>query len=111
MCQQRDAARFGMVDAEGVLGPDDPHVNLVDTGIPGATGRCDLVRPDIGGLLPVYVYDEYDGFMVKRFTELDDIELERYVTRNVDAMTTALREFEPDAVITGHEVMGPYIAK
>lgn len=111
MCQQTHATKFGMVDAEGDLAPHDVRLDLTPTGIPRATGRCRLVRPDIGGLLPVYVYDEYEGFEVKTFTDLDDPELERYVIRNVDAMVIALREFEPDAVITGHEVMGPYIAK
>lgn len=100
-----------MVDAEGVLGPRQQRVETTETGIPGERGRCTLVRPDIDGLLPVYVYDAYEGFEVKRFTELTDAELDRYVMRNVDAMATALRDFQPDAVITGHEVMGPYIAK
>ena len=111
MCQQANAARFGMVDAEGVLRPGQQRIETTGTGIPGERGRCTLLRPDIDGLLPVYVYDEYEGFVVKRFTELTDAELDRYVTRNVDAMVSALRDFQPDAVITGHEVMGPYIAK
>ena len=33
--------------------------------------------PDIGGLLPVYVVDEYEGFRVKTFAELTDDELGR----------------------------------
>jgi glycosyltransferase involved in cell wall biosynthesis len=59
----------------------------------------------------VYVYDDYEGFTVKRFVDLDDAELERYTQMNVSAMTTMLQSFQPDVVITGHEVMGPYIAK
>ena len=34
-----------------------------------------------------------------------------YTYRNVSALTTAISDFDPDVVITGHEVMGPYIAK
>ena len=36
-------------------------------------------NPDIGGLLPVYVHDDYEGFEVKTFAELTDDELDRYL--------------------------------
>lgn len=111
MCQQKGAGGFGPVDAEGDFSPDNHSYEPVPTGAPAGAGSCTVVRPDIGGLLPVYVYDDYEGFVVKRFTDLDDAELDDYVARNVTAMVTALRRFQPDAVITGHEVMGPYIAK
>ena len=111
MCQQKGAADFGPVDAEGAFSPDNESFETERTGAPADLGRVRVIRPDIGGLLPVYVYDDYEGLVVKRFVDLDDGELDRYVSRNVTAMVTALREFQPDAVITGHEVMGPYIAK
>ena len=111
LCQQEHAAGFDVVDAEGSFSPDNREMDIHPTGVPGAAGKCTVVRPDIGGLLPVYVYDDYEGFVVKRFVDLDKAELERYTSMNVQAMTTALERFQPDAVITGHEVMGPYIAK
>ena len=111
MCQQKDARDFGPVDAEGDFSPDNESFETVETGAPAAAGRLTVLRPGLGGLLPVYVYDDYEGFVVKRFVDLDTQELDAYVQRNVTAMTTALRSFQPDAVITGHEVMGPYIAK
>lgn len=111
LCQQKRAAGFDVVDVEGDLSSDNLEVDIEPTGVPGGPGRCTVLRPDIGGLLPVYVYDDYEGFIVKRFIDLDDAELERYTTRNVTAMVTALERFQPDAVITGHEVMGPYIAR
>src|SRR4051794_31328774 len=43
-------------------------------------------NPDIGGLLPVYVKDPYEGFEVKAFAELDDGELSRYLDANVIAV-------------------------
>jgi glycosyltransferase involved in cell wall biosynthesis len=111
MCQARDAARFDFVDNEGDFSDTNSSFGLRPTGATAAPGRCDVVRPALGGLLPVYVYDDYEGFVVKRFVDLDGVELQNYVDRNVTAMETALRNFEPDVVITGHEVMGPFIAK
>ena len=110
MCQERAAASLPIVDAEGSFAADNLSFDVASTGARGAEGSCTVIRPDIGGLLPVYVYDDYEGFEVKRFVDLDDEELDRYTTANITAMTTALQSFEPDVVITGHEVMGPYIA-
>lgn len=111
MCQQKHARAFDVVDAAGDFSGDNLSYTLQPTGASPARGTCSVVRPDIAGLLPVYVYDDYEGFTVKRYTDLGDDQLERYVVANVDAMETALRRFQPHAVITGHEVMGPYIAR
>ena len=111
MCQDRYAADLPIVDRYAVFSPGNTTYSTVDTGHPPQAGTCTVLRPDISGLLPVYVYDDYEGFRVKRFVDLTDEELDRYVTSNITAMETVLREEDPDLVITGHEVMGPYIAK
>jgi len=49
-------------------------------------GSIRTYRPDIGGLLPVYVRDEYEGFEVKTFSELTQEELDRYLDANVAAV-------------------------
>lgn len=79
-----------------------------------SNGSCTLVRPDIGTLLPVYVYDpgeSYAGFTAKRFVDLSDQELDRYVSRNVEALRRSLDDTSFDACFVGHEIMGPYIAR
>jgi glycosyltransferase involved in cell wall biosynthesis len=66
--------------------------------------------PDIGGLLPVYVADRYEGFEVKTFPELTDEELDRYLEANVSAVRRVVDEFgEPDAALANHLIMGPAI--
>ena len=42
----------------------------------GASGSVTIHNPDIGGLLPVFVRDSYEGFEVKTFGELTDDELD-----------------------------------
>ncbi|CAN5789953.1 hypothetical protein BH18ACT15_BH18ACT15_15470 [soil metagenome] len=111
LCQERDEAALGWVDEEGDLSPDNSSFSLNPTSAPRAAGRCRLARPAIGEILPLYVFDEYPGFTAKLYVELTDGELTDYTQRNVAALVTALEEHRPDAVITGHEVMGPYIAK
>ncbi len=78
------------------------------------SGRCTVYLPDIGDLLPVYVYDEYPGWRVKTFLYLTTAEFEEYVRRNVAAVRSVVAAGGPDAVdavITNHSVPGPMISR
>ncbi len=67
-------------------------------------------NPDIGGLLPVYVKDPYEGFEVKAFPELTEEELAFYIEANVAAVKGVAAEVGGiDAALANHEVMGPAI--
>lgn len=112
LCQDGRASELPYVDRSGDFAEDNRTFAFTE-GYSGSLslGRCSVLRPDLGGLLPVFVYDAYEGFEVKRFVDLTNDELRGYVDRNVAALSTALARFEPDAVITGHEVMGPEIAR
>ena len=111
MCQDRSASALPFVDADADFPESNAAISLLEPEDDLRAGRCRVVRPYIGGLLPVYVYDEYEGFTVKRFVDLTDEELTRYTNLNVAALTAAIETFRPDAIVTGHEVMGPYIAR
>jgi glycosyltransferase involved in cell wall biosynthesis len=66
--------------------------------------------PDIGGLLPVYVKDPYEGFEVKAFPELSEAELDRYLEANVEAVRAiAAGAGGIDVALANHLVMGPAI--
>jgi glycosyltransferase involved in cell wall biosynthesis len=70
----------------------------------------EIHNPDIGGLLPVYVKDPYEGFEVKAFPELTEVELDRYLEANVAAVrAVAERVGGFDAALANHLVMGPAI--
>ena len=111
LCQEKHAAELDYVDAAGDFVGDNSGFDLKPTSAVASAGTCHVARPAIGDILPLYVYDEYDGVTAKLYVDLDADELDTYVSRNVDALVTAIREHEPHAIITGHEVMGPYIAK
>jgi glycosyltransferase involved in cell wall biosynthesis len=73
-------------------------------------GRITVHVPDIGGLLPVFVPDRYEGFEVKTFPELTDQELDRYLDSNVAAVRRVVEEIgRPDAALANHLIMGPVI--
>jgi glycosyltransferase involved in cell wall biosynthesis len=70
----------------------------------------EIHNPDIGGLLPVYVKDPYEGFEVKTFSELTEEELQRYIDANVAAVRDVAEATGGfDAALGGHLVMGPAI--
>jgi glycosyltransferase involved in cell wall biosynthesis len=70
----------------------------------------EIHNPDIHGLLPVYVKDPYEGFEVKTFSELGDVELARYIDANVAAVREVAEAAGGfDAALAGHLVMGPAI--
>jgi len=70
-------------------------------------GGAQVVRPDIGRLLPVFVLDHYEGFDARRLPELSAVEREHYVTANA----AALREHLPaDLVFANHVLLGGPVA-
>jgi glycosyltransferase involved in cell wall biosynthesis len=70
----------------------------------------EIHNPDIGGLLPVYVRDPYEGFDVKTFPELSEDELDRYIDANVAAVREVAEHAGGiDAALANHLVMGPAI--
>jgi glycosyltransferase involved in cell wall biosynthesis len=81
-----------------------------DASLSAGPGSITIHNPEIGGLLPVYVRDRYEGFEVKTFPELTDAELDLYIDANVAAVReVAARAGEIDAALANHLVMGPAI--
>ncbi|MEX0993240.1 MAG: glycosyltransferase [Solirubrobacterales bacterium] len=107
LCQERDAADLGFVDSIGDW--DSGELMMSDVRRPPHAGRCTVYRPDIGGLLPVYVYDDYEGFEVKTFDQLTESELDRYLDANVEAVREVAQLAEIEGALANHLVMGPVI--
>ena len=79
----------------------DPHPDQHDLG--GAR----TVRPDIAGLLPVFVLDRYDGLEARKLQELTPAERARYVELNAAAMRQLL---PADLVFANHVLPGGAVA-
>jgi glycosyltransferase involved in cell wall biosynthesis len=110
MCQEQHPERYRWIDAVGSassIGVSD----LAPLAPRPGPGRCVLLRPEIGRLLPVFVLDEYEGFEAKRFVDLSDEELDRYLAANVEALREAAAWHGSEAVVTGHAVPAGAIAR
>jgi glycosyltransferase involved in cell wall biosynthesis len=84
-----------------VVSCQEPHPELYDLG--GAS----VVRPDIGGLLPVFVLDRYEGLQAKLLQDFTREEREGYVELNAGV----LRALAPaDLVFANHILLGGPVA-
>jgi glycosyltransferase involved in cell wall biosynthesis len=91
------AREWSLAGHDVTLFSQELHPEQYDLG--GATH----VRPDIGGLLPVFVLDRYEGLEARRLPELTRAERDRYVEQNA----AALREHLPaDLVFANHVLLG-----
>jgi glycosyltransferase involved in cell wall biosynthesis len=66
-----------------------------------------VVCPEIGRLLPVFVLDRYEGFEPVLLQDMSPEDRERYVARNVAALTAYL---PADLVFANHVLMGGAVA-
>jgi glycosyltransferase involved in cell wall biosynthesis len=104
LCQDRHPERQPFVDAVG-----DWEQGELDVRELRPDPRCTVYRPDIGGLLPVYVADVYEGIEARTFAECDEAELERYLDANVAAVREVAARVRPDVALANHLIMGPAI--
>jgi glycosyltransferase involved in cell wall biosynthesis len=70
-------------------------------------GGARVVRPDIGGLLPTFVLDRYQGVEAKLLQDLTPEERERYVELNARAVRD---ELPADVVFANHVLLGAPVA-
>jgi glycosyltransferase involved in cell wall biosynthesis len=84
-----------------VVFSQEPHPERIDL------GGAEVVRPNIGGLLPVFVLDRYEGLEARLLQDTTPAERRRYVEVNA----AALRERLPaDLVFANHVLLGGAVA-
>jgi glycosyltransferase involved in cell wall biosynthesis len=104
LCQEPRPEELDFVDAVGTWTGAEARVETLREPV-----RVTAWRPDIGGLLPVYVADRYEGFETRTLLECSDAEVEAYVNANVAAVREVCARARPDVALANHLVMGPAI--
>ena len=95
------AREWSRAGHEVVVVCQEPHPERYD--LCGAR----VLRPDIGGVLPVFVLDRYEGLEAKLLQDLTADERNRFVEANA----AALRELAPaDLVFANHVLLGAPVA-
>ena len=110
LCQERHPQRYPWIDAHGTVDRDGPSELEPNTDASSARGRCVLLRPEIGSMLPVFVVDHYEGFeTVRPFIDLADGELDAYLQANVEALQAAAGFHDFEIAFVGHGIPGAAI--
>ncbi|MDP9384235.1 MAG: glycosyltransferase, partial [Actinomycetota bacterium] len=104
LCQDRAPLALDWVDAAGDW--DGGALSVTERRSPA---RATVYRPDIGGLLPVYVADRYESVEARPFPQLSEAEVDAYVAANVAAVREVCARARPDVALANHLVMGPVI--
>jgi glycosyltransferase involved in cell wall biosynthesis len=111
VCQERHPDRFGFLDGWGEIDGEGRVGPIRASGARQAPGRAVVLRPHIGSLLPVFVYDEYEGFeRVVPFVDLTDAELRAYLESSANALRVAAAWQGAEGVLAGHVVPGGPVA-
>jgi glycosyltransferase involved in cell wall biosynthesis len=79
----------------------EPHPERYDV------GSAKIVRPDVGGLLPVFVLDRYEGLEAKLLQDFTQAERDRYVALNATALSA---QGPADLVFANHVLLGGPVA-
>jgi glycosyltransferase involved in cell wall biosynthesis len=112
LCQERHPQRYRWIDAYGTVDRDGPSELEPNASASNASGRCVLLRPEIGALLPVFVVDHYEGFEdVRPFVDLTDRELDAYLSANSEALRAAARSHDYEIAFVGHGIPGAPIGR
>src|SRR5919202_4315212 len=104
VCQDRDPFALDWVDAAG-----DWDGGALAVTVRRSPVRATVYRPDIGGLLPLYVADRYEGVEARPFPQLSPAEVEDYLARNVAAVRDVVARAAPEVALANHLVMGPVV--
>jgi glycosyltransferase involved in cell wall biosynthesis len=75
----------------------EPHPERYDV------GGAKVFRPNVGGLLPVFVVDRYEGIEAKLVQDFTPAERERYVALNATALCA---QMPADLVFANHVLLG-----
>jgi glycosyltransferase involved in cell wall biosynthesis len=95
------AREWSRAGHEVVVFSQDPEPERFDL------GGAQVVRPEIGRLLPVFVLDRYEGLEPILLQDMSRADAESYVARNVGALTAHL---PADLVFANHVLMGGAVA-
>jgi glycosyltransferase involved in cell wall biosynthesis len=111
VCQEPHPDKFDCI-AEAHIHRLDGAVDTLfhrDTPYPG---KCVMHQPQLGNLLPVFVWDRYEQFSnVVPMVDLPDDVLEEYVARNADVVLDVVRQYDVTALHANHAALIARVAQ
>ena len=115
VCQDREPERCDFIDSVYELDEANQELTLLDQHRPRShDGACRLVRPNLSGDLLVYIegaFPPFEDSRVRAFQNASPQLRDRYVARNIAALSTTFARWMPDVVLAQHLIMQPYVVR
>ncbi|MGL4589130.1 MAG: glycosyltransferase [Mycoplasmatales bacterium] len=70
-------------------------------------GKCTLYKPDLDGILPVFVYDKYPNYDVYEMHKMEQSMLEAFISKNQNAVEQIFKTHSISHVFSNHIVLQP----
>ncbi|MBA3645661.1 MAG: glycosyltransferase family 4 protein [Gemmatimonadaceae bacterium] len=111
VCQENDPAAYDFIGAAFTHKRDGGVVKHFERETP-YRGSCVLHKPELDGILPVFVWDEYaEHSRVVPMIDLANAELEAYIARNVMVVEAIVDEYGITGIHANHAVLMPTVAQ
>src|SRR5947209_5809075 len=110
VCQEPHPERYDCI-AEAYVHRLDGSVHTLLARETPYPGKCIMHKPEIEGVLPVFVWDRYEEFTnVVPMINLDDAQLEAYVQRNVNVVLDVTRRHDIAGIHANHAALMAVVA-
>ena len=111
VCQEPHPERFDCI-AEAFTHRTDGEVETLFRRSTPYRGKCTMHRPELDGVLPVFVWDRYEQHpTVVPMVDLDDDVLDAYVERNVAVVLDVVRRYDISALHANHAALIARVAQ
>jgi glycosyltransferase involved in cell wall biosynthesis len=109
VCQETDHWSFDIISEVLHFEEKEKSFRTVFKRESSFPGTCSLYRPNIGDILPVFLYESQSTFVAKEMSFMPEKDLETYIHKNVIAVDTILSQQSIDAIWAHHCVLQPMV--
>ncbi len=111
VCQENHPEQYDFIAEVYQYGFDGTTETMLQREVPYG-GRCVMHKPQLGELLPVYVWDKYEEFSkVVPMVDLPDGDINTYLDRNVDVISKIVKEHGITVLHANHAVLMSVVAQ
>lgn len=109
ICQENHPENYDFI-AQCHFYYDDSFETKLDRNVP-YKGKCIMHKPQLGDVLPVYVWDKYEEFSsVVPMVELSNFAIEDYIQRNTKVVLKIVNDYGLTALHVNHAVLMSVVA-
>ncbi len=109
VCQENHPENYDFI-AESHYYYDNSVETRLNRNVP-YKGKCVMHKPQLGDVLPVYVWDKYEEFTnVVPMIELSNSAIEDYIQRNIKVVLKIVNDYELTALHVNHAVLMSVVA-